>query len=74
MKTYISVLISSEGSQASTISEILCNLGFKTTMGSYDFEYDWKDNVEHTEVESFIDDVQNKLKGKNVRFNITTIK
>lgn len=74
MKTYISLMISSEGSLASEISEILEDLGFRTTFGSHDFSYDWKKNeVPHSEVKSFIDNVQDQLKGKNVKFNITTL-
>jgi len=37
--------------------------------------YDWKNHeVTPTEVVNFVDKVQNKLKGMNVRFSITTIK
>jgi hypothetical protein len=67
-------MISSEGSLASEITKILEELGFRTTMGSHDFSYDWKKNeVPQTEVQSFIDKVQDQLKGKNVKFNITTL-
>ena len=75
MKTYLSVLISSEGTSASDITEQLQNLGFETTMGSHDFVYDWKNNdVATEEVITFVDKVQRKLKGMNVRFNLTTFK
>jgi hypothetical protein len=74
LKTYISVFISSEGEKASDITDLLRNLGFDTTFGSYDFVFDWKKKVEYKDVESFIDTVQNKLKGMDVRFNITTVK
>ena len=74
MRTYLSVLISADGEKASNITKTLRSLGFETTMGSYDFVYNWGKDVVYSDVESFIDNVQNKLKGMNVRFNITTIK
>jgi hypothetical protein len=75
LKTYISIFISSEGSKASRITEILCDMGFETTLGSHDFVYDWKNKeVTPTEVINFVDKVQNHLKGMNVRFSISTIK
>ncbi len=75
MKTYLSIFISSEGDRASNITEKLRDIGFDTTLGSHDFVYDWKNKeVTPTEVINFVDGVQNKLKGMNVRFSITTIK
>jgi len=74
LKTYLSVLVSADGEKASEITKILRSLGFETTMGSYDFVYNWKKDIVYSDVESFIDNVQSKLKGMNVRFNITTIK
>ena len=74
MKTYVSILISSESDKASNISEVLNKLGFETTLGGYDFVYDWHEDVTTAEVLNFMDDIQNKLKGMNIRFNISTIK
>ena len=75
MKTYISILISSEGDKASNITEKLTDLGFETTLGGHDFVYDWKKKeITPMEVINFVDKVQNQLKGMNVRFSITTIK
>jgi hypothetical protein len=49
-------------------------MGFETTFGSYDFVYNWGKDVAQNEIFTFVDEVQNKLKGMNVRFNITTVK
>ena len=58
MKTYLSLMISSEGSLASEITEKLRNLGFNTSLGSHDFVYDWKDrDVAPVEVINFVDRV-----------------
>ena len=75
MKTYLSIIISSEGGKASEITKKICNMGFETEMGSHDFVYDWKKaEVTHSEVTKLVDNVQENLKGMNVKFNITTLK
>jgi hypothetical protein len=75
LKTYLSLMISSEGSLASEITQKLRNLGFNTNLGSHDFVYDWKDrDVAPAEVINFVDRVQGQLKGMGVRFSTTTIK
>ncbi|WP_455391564.1 hypothetical protein [[Eubacterium] cellulosolvens] len=73
MKTYVSVLLSSDGANASNITEILGQMGFISVIGSYDFVYDWKDNVTTSEVIEFLDTVHQKLKGLNIWYNITTV-
>lgn len=75
MQTYISVMISSEGGLASEITEKLQELGFKTTLGGHDFVYKWdKRDIAPVEVINFVDKIQRKLQGMNVRFSLTTIK
>ena len=50
-------------------------MGFETTIGSHDFMYDWKDkDPSPAEILNFIDRIQTKLKGQNVRINVTTIR
>ena len=74
MKTYLSIMISSEGSLASEITEKLRNLGFETSLGSHDFVYTWKDKeIVPNDVIKFVDKVQTQLKGMGVRFSTTTI-
>lgn len=74
MRTYVTVTISSEGAKASEITGTFEELGFKTTLGSHDFVYDWKDkSVSADQVINFIDKVQGKLKGMNVMISATTI-
>ena len=75
MKTYLSIMISSEGSLASEITEKLKELGFGTSLGSHDFVYTWKDKeIVPAQVINFVDKVQRQLKGMGVRFSTTTIK
>jgi hypothetical protein len=75
LKTYLSIIISSEGGKASKITEKLCGMGFETAIGSHDFVYDWKnEEVTTVEVTKLVDNVQEMLKGMDVKFNFTTLK
>ena len=75
MKTYVTVSVSSDGGLASEITEILIDMGFNTTIGGHDFVYDWgSGDVTADQVIAFVDKVQGKLRGKNVRLHFDTIK
>ena len=74
MKTYVTVTINSEGEKASIIAEKFKELGFKSTLGTHDFVYEWKGkDIAPVQVINFVDRVQMKLKGKNVLLNFTTL-
>jgi hypothetical protein len=73
MKTYVEVIVSTEGEKASIITDMFFNIGFKTTFGQHDFVYNWKKNVTLPEVLRFIDNVQNKLTGTKALLKFTTI-
>ena len=74
MKTYVTVTINSEGERASIIAEKFKELGFKSTLGTHDFVYEWKGkDIAPVQVINFVDRVQTKLKGKNVLLNFTTL-
>jgi hypothetical protein len=73
MKTYVEVMISTEGEKASIITDIFFELGFKTTFGQHDFVYNWKKNVTLSEVLKFIDNVQQKLNGTGAILKFSTI-
>jgi len=48
MKTYVEVIISTEGEKASVITDIFFEMGFKTTFGQHDFVYNWKKGFKTT--------------------------
>jgi hypothetical protein len=73
MKTYVEVMVSTEGEKASIITDLLFNIGFKTTFGQHDFVYNWKQNVTLPEVLKFIDTVQKKLNGTKALLKFSTI-
>jgi len=74
MKTYVEVLVSSEGGKASEITAIFKELGFDTAFGDHDFVYNWKEKAGMEQVLTFIDHVQGRLKGMGVTLNFSTIR
>jgi len=74
MKTYLEILVNSEGSPPSKIKEQLHNLGFKATKGNYDFVHEWdNESKDVDELFWFADKVHSALKGLNVFFKVETI-
>jgi len=74
MKTYLTIMFNSEGSNPSEVKNQLLNLGFKVTKGNYDFVYEWdKDLVNIDELVWFADKVHAALKDTRVIFSIETV-
>ena len=74
LKTYLEILVNSEGNSPSKLKEKLFNMGFKATKGNYDFVYEWKkDSADLEELIWFADKVHSALKGSKVFFKIETI-
>ncbi len=74
MKTYLQILVNSEGSSPSEIKSILLNIGFKATKGNYDFVYEWnEESVSIEELIWFADKVHSALKKNKIYFSIETI-
>jgi hypothetical protein len=50
-------------------------LGFRTTLGTFDFVYEWtQGEVPSTKVIDFVDEVQRKLNGSGALLHFTTIR
>ncbi|AEH60943.1 conserved hypothetical protein [Methanosalsum zhilinae DSM 4017] len=73
MKTYLLVWFSSDGTRPSEVNRALMSLGFQPMQGSYDYVYDWDDNVDVNEILEFGDKVHLSLEGMGVMFKIETI-
>ena len=74
MKTYLTILFSSEGSAPSEVKNQLMNLGFKAAKGNYDFVYEWQnESASVEELVWFADKVHTTLKNCHVHFSIETI-
>lgn len=73
MKTYVEILHSADGEKASTIFEILSEMGLKPSFGQHDFVYTWKNDVTLAEVLKFLDHVQFKLKDTGAILKFSTI-
>jgi len=74
MKTYLKVMLNSEGSSPSEVKDQLLNMGFRVTKGNYDFVYEWKrESPEIEELVWFADKVHAALKDTKVYFTLETI-
>ncbi len=73
MKTYLSIIFSSEGAPPSEVKSRLFELGFKAVKGSYDFVYEWERDPDVDTLLWFADKVQVALKGTDVMFSLETI-
>jgi len=73
MRTYVSIIVSSEGRSLSEIAKIFKDLGFKPTLGMHDFVYEWEETkVTPEKVIELADKVQIKLKGTKVGLHFVT--
>ncbi len=74
MITYVTVMVSSEGAKVSEVSKTLSELGFDTTLGNYDYTFDWgSEEVEKQRLLDFIDKVQDRLNGMQVNLYFSTM-
>ena len=72
MKTYLTIWFSSEGAGPVEVVDRLRSLGFKPLRGYYDHVYDWKTNVELSDILQLTDKIHETLKGLNVLYKIET--
>ncbi|MFQ6061136.1 MAG: hypothetical protein ACE5KV_07585 [Thermoplasmata archaeon] len=75
MRTYVTVYVSSEGEKASEVAEKMREMGFRTTLGTFDFVYEWTQrDVPSAKVIEFVDKVQARLNGSGALLHFTTIR
>lgn len=73
MKTYLSIIFSSEGAKPSEVKSRLLELGLKAVKGSYDFVYEWDREPDIDTLLWFADRIQSALKGMEVMFSLETV-
>ncbi|MBC7129418.1 MAG: hypothetical protein H5T45_06810 [Thermoplasmatales archaeon] len=73
MKSYITLIFSSEGARPSEIKERLLQLGLKAVKGNYDFVYEWDREPDVDTLLWFADKIQSVLKGTGAMFSIETV-
>lgn len=73
MKTYLTVMFSSEGETPSQVTSALMNLGFKPSKGAYDYVYEWQGVQDIRDIIWFADRVHAALKGTNCLFKFETV-
>ncbi|MCL7410496.1 MAG: hypothetical protein P1P69_00045 [Methanosarcinaceae archaeon] len=72
MKTYLLIWFNSNGASPSDVNQRLMSLGFEPMQGSYDYVYDWGNNVDLDEILRFGDKVHLSLQDSGVLFKIET--
>jgi hypothetical protein len=73
MKTFVTVIFSSEGEKPSEIESRLFGIGLQAIHGQYDFFYDWEKEPSIDEVMMLIDSLQAALDGTKVLFSVETV-
>lgn len=73
MKTYVTIIFSSEGAKPSEVKNRLLELGLKAVRGSYDFVYEWNKDPDIDTLLWFADKIQEALKGTDVMFSLETV-
>ncbi|MEM3342292.1 MAG: hypothetical protein QW728_06325 [Thermoplasmata archaeon] len=74
MKTYLKLILHSEGASPQQVVSVLKKFGFEPAIGIHDLEKNWgKEKKEVAEILDFIEKVHESLKGLNVSYEITTI-
>lgn len=73
MKTYLLIWFNSDGASPSKVNQRLMSLGFNPMQGSYDYVYNWDNNVDMDEILRFGDKVQLSLQGSGAMFKIETM-
>ncbi|MDO9536919.1 MAG: hypothetical protein Q7J68_01205 [Thermoplasmata archaeon] len=72
MKTYLTVMFSTEGNPPSEVVDRLQMIGFKPCTGNYDFVYEWDKNASVEDSIYFADKVHEVLKKMGVLFRLET--
>jgi len=72
MRTYLTVMFSTEGSLPSEVVDRLQMIGFRPCTGNYDFVYEWDKNAEVEDTIFFADKVHEVLKEMGVYFRLET--
>lgn len=72
MRTYLTMMFSTEGSLPSEVVDRLQMIGFKPCTGNYDFVYEWDKNAEVEDTIFFADKVHEVLKKMGVMFRLET--
>ncbi len=72
MKTYLTIMFSTEGYKPSEVVDRLQMIGFKPCTGNYDFVYEWGKNASVDDSIYFADKVHEVLKNMGVLFHLET--
>lgn len=69
-KTFLLLLLDSEGAPYGDVAEILQDMGFRPQVEGYDFVYEWHREASTKDSLALADRIQAALKGKRVGFRL----
>lgn len=73
MRTYLKLILSSDGEKASVVADSLADMGFTPSHGAHDFTYDWPGDAGIDEILQFGDRIQAELQGTHCMFELETV-
>jgi hypothetical protein len=73
MRTYVRMIFYTEGVSPRDVVPIMRSLGFEESLGMHDFVYKWKRKVKMDEVLEVIHKMHERLKGKKIGYEVTTV-
>ena len=73
VKTFLSVMFSSEGASPSEVRDRLMQIGMSAVKGNYDFTYEWDKEPDIEMLLMLANKIHAALKGMDVIFSIETI-
>ena len=72
MRTYLKLINNTNGTKPSEISRRLCEMGFVTSMGKYDYYIEWGREMAVDDAVRFADRIHEALQDCNVQFYVET--
>ncbi len=73
MRTYLKLILSSDGSKVSAVADSLADIGFTPTHGAHDFVYEWPSDANVNDILEFGDRIQAELQGTKCMFELETV-
>lgn len=73
MRTYLKLILNSDGEKLSIVADSLADIGFTPMQGAHDFEYEWPEEAGIDEILRFGDRIQAELQGTHCMFELETV-
>lgn len=73
MRTYLKLILNSDGEKVSVVADSLADIGFAPSHGAHDFVYEWPADAGIDEILHFGDRIQAELQGTKCMFELETV-